>query len=72
MCIRDRLGGHICDFKGNGLLEADGLAKLNTFLGVGYRFLKSALGDPQRLGGNADPAAVQGCHRDFKALALFA
>lgn len=58
-------------FKGDGLLEANGPLQTGRSLARRLPLLKSALGDPQR-GGNADPAAVQGRHRDFKALALFA
>ncbi|MPM36036.1 hypothetical protein SDC9_82631 [bioreactor metagenome] len=67
-----QLGGHVRDFKRNGLLKPDGLSKLDPFLGVTDRLLKGPLGDAQRLRGNADAPAVQRCHGNFKTLAFLA
>jgi hypothetical protein len=51
---------------------ADGLAELDALLGVRDGRLKGALGDAQRLGRDADAAAVQRGHGDLEALALLA
>ena len=66
------LGGHVGDLKGDGLLEADGLAELDALLGVGHGGVIGPLGDAQRLGRDTDAAAVQGGHGDLEAVALLA
>ena len=48
------------------------LAELLALLGVGERLLEGPLGDADRLGGDADAAAVEGRHGDLEALALLA
>ncbi len=48
------------------------LAELLALLGVGERLLESALGDADRLGRDADAAAVERRHGDLEALAVLA
>ncbi|CAN4021913.1 Spermidine/putrescine-binding periplasmic protein, partial [Dysosmobacter welbionis] len=69
-----RLGAHRHVGEGElGVLElADGLAELDTALGVGHGLFHGALGNAQSLGRDADAAAVQGLHGDLEALALLA
>ena len=56
-----------------GILElADGLAELDAALGIIDGLFHCALGNPQGLGSDADPAAVQGLHGDGEAAAFFA
>ena len=63
-------GCHVGDLEGNSLLLADAAAELDALLGILYRRFKGTLSDAQRLGRDADAAAVQGGHGDLKALAL--
>ena len=67
-----QLGGHVRQLERNGLLRSNGLAELDALLGIGQCVLKGALGDAQRLGGNADASAVQRRHGDLEAVALLA
>ena len=67
-----QLGCHICQLEGDALLGRDGLAELDALLGIAQRVLKRALGDAQRLRGDADASAVQRGHGDLEALALLA
>ena len=67
-----QLGGHICQLEGDALLGRDGLAELDALLGIAQRVLKRALGDAQRLGGDADASAVQRGHGDLEAVPLLA
>ena len=67
-----QLGGHIRQLEGDALLGRDGLAELDALLGIAQRVLKRALGDAQRLRGDADASAVQRGHGDLEALAFLA
>ena len=67
-----QLGCHICQLEGDALLGRDGLAELDALLGIAQRVLKRALGDAQRLRGDADASAVQRGHGNLEALALLA
>ena len=67
-----QLGGHIRQLEGDALLGRDGLAELDALLGIAQRVLKRALGDAQRLRGDADASAVQRGHGNLEALALLA
>ncbi len=69
---RPELGGHICQFEGNTLVLADGGIELDPFLGIVQSCFIGTLGNPQCLGCNPDPAAVQGGHGNLEALAPFA
>ena len=56
-----------------GVLElGDAPAELDALLGIAQRVLKRALGDAQRLRGDADASAVQRGHGNLEALALLA
>ena len=72
-----QLGCHIRQLEGDALLGRDGLAELDALLRVldgllAQRVLKRALGDAQRLRGDADASAVQRGHGNLEALALLA
>ena len=67
-----QLGCHIRQLEGDALLGRDGLAELDALLGIAQRVLKRALGDAQRLRGDADASAVQRGHGNLEALALLA
>ena len=67
-----QLGRHIRQLEGDALLGRNGLSELNTLLGIAQRVLKRALGDAQRLRGDADASAVQRGHGNLEALALLA
>ena len=62
-----QLGGHIRQLEGDALLGRDGLAELDALLGIAQRVLKRALGDAQRLRGDADASAVQRGHGNLEA-----
>ena len=62
---------HVCELPLNRLEVADAPSELLAFERVGARHVVCGLRDPERLGGDADPAAVERCHRHTEAAALF-
>ncbi len=67
-----QLGGHIRKLKRNALLGSDGLPELDALFGIIQSLLKRALGNPQRLCGNADAPAVKGSHGNLEAFPFLA
>ena len=66
------LGGgvHIGQHRADHLEVADSLAELFALAGIGGCDIEGALGDPDRLGGDPWPAAVERLHRQSEAVAL--
>ena len=62
-----KIGCHIGDHPGNGLLTGNGVSKLDSFLGVSDRFIQRRLENTDGLGGNPNPAMIESGHGHDKA-----
>ena len=66
------LGGHVGEQERQALEVDDRPAELLALLGVGDGVVERGLGQADRAGGDAEPAAVERGQRDLEALALLA
>src|SRR5436305_14645532 len=66
------LGRHVREVELDRLEVGEMGAELLALLRVGQRLLEGPLGDADRLGGDADAAAVEGGHGDLEAVSLLA